>query len=69
MTYEEAKAHAKRLAALTGYDYGLMRDAFGGIMAFLLPSPEHRSGSELWCEMVRYADLPPSEREQEVPHA
>ena len=69
MTYEEAKAHAKRMAALTGYDYGLCRDAFGGIMAFILPPAEQRSGRELRCEVVRYADLPPSEREQEVPHA
>jgi len=52
---------------LTGYDYG--RDAFGGIMAFILPHPEHRSGGELRCEVVGYADLLPSEREQEVTHA
>jgi len=62
VTYDEAKAHAKRMAALTGCDYGLMRDAFGGTMAFILPPPGQRSGSELWCEVVRYDDLLPSER-------
>jgi hypothetical protein len=31
-------------------------------MAFILPPPGQRSGSELWCEVVRYDDLLPSER-------
>lgn len=62
MTYEQAKAHARHYAVITGRDYGVMRDAFGGCMAFALPPPDQRSGSELRCEVVRLADIEPSER-------
>jgi hypothetical protein len=57
MTYAQAKAHARHYAVITGRDYGVMRHAVGGCMAFALPPPEHRSGSELRCEVVRLADI------------
>lgn len=61
MDYYEAKRHAQHYAAVTRQDYGVMRDAFGGTMAFILPPPDQRSGSELFCEVVRYADLSPAD--------
>lgn len=61
-TYEDAKAHARHYAVITGQDYGVMRDAFGGCMAFPLSPEGQRSGSELRCEVVRLADITPSER-------
>ena len=62
MTYEQAKAHARHYAVITGRDYGVMRESFGGCMAFALPPPDQRSGSELRCEVVRLAEIGPNER-------
>jgi hypothetical protein len=66
MTYEQAKAHARHYSVVTKCDYGVMRDAFGGCMAFILPPEKDRSGSELQCEVVRYADITPTERQRHL---
>lgn len=62
MTYEHAKAHAQHYAVITGRDYGIMRNAFGGCMAFPLSPEGQRHGSELRCEVVRLDDIGPRER-------
>jgi len=66
VTYKQAKEHARHYSVVTKCDYGVMRDAFGGCMAFILPPEKDRSGSELTCEVVRYADIMPSERQRHL---
>ena len=63
MTYEQAKGHARHFACVTKCDYGIMREVFGGCMVFILPPEARRCGSELTCEVVRYADITPAERQ------
>lgn len=63
MTYEQAKARARHYAVITGRDYGIMRDAFGGCMTFPLSPEGQRYGDELRCEVVRLADIGPAEVE------
>lgn len=62
MTYEQAKARARHYAVITGRDYGVMRDAFGGCMTFPLSPEGQRHGDELRCEVVRLADIGRNDR-------
>lgn len=62
MTYEQAKARARHYAVITGRDYGIMRDAFGGCMTFPLSPDGQRHGDELRCEVVRLADIGSNEQ-------
>ena len=62
MNYEQAKSHARHYAVVANCDYGIMPHVFHGYMAFPLPPPEQRSGSELLCEVVRLADITRNER-------
>lgn len=62
MTYEEAKARARHYAVISGRDYGIMPDAFGGCMTFPLGDEGQRHGDELRCEVVRLQDIGPNER-------
>lgn len=64
MTYEQAKHYAKHYAVISGCDYGIGPRAFGGFMAFPLPPEGQRSGTELKCEVVRLADITPSEQKR-----
>lgn len=66
MTHKQAKLHAEHFACVTRSDYGISRDAFGGCSAFILPPEKDRSGSELLCEVVRYADIGQQARERHV---
>jgi len=57
MNYAEAKLEAQTKADETGYDYGVMKNAFGGYSCFMLPQKRNRGGSELRCEVVSCSNL------------
>jgi len=66
MTHKQAKLHAEHFSCVTRSDYGIARNAFGGCSVFILPPEKDRSGSELLCEVVRYADIGPQTREKHL---
>ena len=53
--YRVARTEAQRRADQTGFDHGVMRNAFG-FSAFMLPRRENRYGHELRCEVVSCMD-------------
>jgi len=66
MTHKQAKRNAEHFSCVTRSDFGIASNAFGGYSVFILPPEKDRSGSELICEVVRYADIGPQTREKHL---
>jgi len=57
-TYTAAKLVAQARANETGFDHGIeWNDVFKACSVRMLPSKQHRSGSELRCEVVMCSDI------------